>query len=352
MTMSNRCSIARVFSLLWPLALLLSCGGGRETRSGVYANAPVIIISIDTLRADHLPAYGYTQVRTPAIDALRRDGLLFRNAYSHCPMTLPSHVSILTGLLTHQHGVRNNLGYGYDGVTHPGIMQSLKANGYDTGAAVSAYVLRSATGLGGAFDFYDDALITKANVGIGEISRPGSATAAAAESWVAARGDKPFFLLLHLFEPHAPYEAPDSPVRARGLAERERVDAPDVAPARWLVRVHDVLCAAPVLHAGGVGVEVEGAAGMGRVRWLRGRARRRRLVGVDVAFPDLDPARVDHVEIEVGLVVPRERDDEAAHGTRDRRDVERLREGSTEVPGSVDGAHCCPEQNPGEGGRE
>jgi len=63
------------------------------------AGAPVILISIDTLRADHLPVYGYRGVRTPAIDALRRDGILFENAYSHCPMTLPSHLSVLTGLL-------------------------------------------------------------------------------------------------------------------------------------------------------------------------------------------------------------------------------------------------------------
>ena len=135
--MFNRPTVLRVVPLLLLMAWLTSCGRARETRASVYTDAPVIIISIDTLRADHLPAYGYTQVRTPAIDALRHDSVLFANAYSHCPMTLPSHVSILTGLLLHQHGVRNNLGYGYDGVTHPGIMQSLKAKGYDTGAAVS-----------------------------------------------------------------------------------------------------------------------------------------------------------------------------------------------------------------------
>jgi arylsulfatase A-like enzyme/Tfp pilus assembly protein PilF len=199
----------RILSSLALLALLASCGGARETKTAVHTDAPVIIISIDTLRADHLPAYGYTGVRTPAVDAFRRDSMLFTNAYSHCPMTLPSHVSILTGLLPHQNGVRNNLGYAYDSSAHPGIMQSLKARGYETGAAVSAYVLRSATGLGPAFDFYDDELVTKTNVGIGELSRPGTSTAAAAESWIEGRKDKPFFLLLHLFEPHAPYEAPE-----------------------------------------------------------------------------------------------------------------------------------------------
>src|SRR5205085_10942014 len=69
----------------------------RERAHSTFANAPVILISIDTLRADHLPLYGYTAIKTPNIDALRRDGILFENAYSHCPMTLPSHISMLTG---------------------------------------------------------------------------------------------------------------------------------------------------------------------------------------------------------------------------------------------------------------
>jgi len=196
------------------LFILLSACGGRETpaASTTYEQAPVIVISIDTLRADHLPAYGYAGVKTPAIDALRKDSVLFANAYSHCPMTLPSHVSILTGRLPHEHGVRNNLGYLYDSAAHPAIPQLLKARGYETGAAVSAYVLRSVTGMGGAFDSYDDALVTKANVGIGELSRPGDATANAALQWVVPRKNKPFFFLLHLFEPHAPYE-PAEPFR-------------------------------------------------------------------------------------------------------------------------------------------
>src|SRR4051812_37179741 len=82
-------------------------------------NAPVILISIDTLRSDHLPAYGYRGVETPAIDRFRRDAILFTRAYSHCPMTLPSHVSMLTGLLPTEHGVRDNVGFHFDGTKHP-----------------------------------------------------------------------------------------------------------------------------------------------------------------------------------------------------------------------------------------
>ena len=109
----------------------------REQAHPTFEGAPVILISIDTLRADRLPSYGYTKVATPNIDALRRDGILFENAYSHCPMTLPSHVSMLTGLLPTEHEVRNNLGYRFDAAKHPTLPQLLKQRGYVTGAAVS-----------------------------------------------------------------------------------------------------------------------------------------------------------------------------------------------------------------------
>src|SRR5512138_2811052 len=90
--------------------ILLACACAREQKPAAPAplvptNAPVILISVDTMRSDHLPAYGYRGVATPAIDALRRDSILFDRAYSHCPMTLPSHASILTGLLPTEHGV-------------------------------------------------------------------------------------------------------------------------------------------------------------------------------------------------------------------------------------------------------
>src|SRR5438876_1000817 len=93
--------------LLLPATLfLIACG----RQPAVYRGAPVILISIDTLRADHLPAYGYRGVATPNIDALRRDAILFTRAWSQVPLTLPSHASILTGLLPTEHQVRNNLG--------------------------------------------------------------------------------------------------------------------------------------------------------------------------------------------------------------------------------------------------
>ncbi len=192
----------------------------RAPRSGASAalgasGAPVILISIDTLRSDHLPAYGYKGVETPSIERLRRDGVLFEDVLSQCPLTLPSHVSILTGLAPPVHGVRNNIGYRLDARAHPTIARLLKDKGYATGAAVSAWVLRSNTGLGDAFDFYDDAIEPPpASRAASQAQRPGADTVARAVAWVETVRGRPFFLFLHLYNPHAPYEPPE-PFRSR-----------------------------------------------------------------------------------------------------------------------------------------
>ncbi len=200
------------------LALLLvtfaaACGDDREAKSEAAPGTPVIVISIDTLRADHLPIFGYKDVETPAIDAFRRDAILFTNAYSHVPLTLPAHASLLTGLLPNTHNVRNNLGYRLDEKIAT-IPSMLKGSGYESGAAVSAYVLRSSTGIGSSFDFYDDGIVSRTNVAIGSLQRAGTDTAAIATQWIAQRKEKPLFFLLHLFEPHSPYEPPE-PFRSK-----------------------------------------------------------------------------------------------------------------------------------------
>lgn len=166
---------------------------------------PVILISIDTLRADHLPAYGYRAIRTPALDALAHDGIVYRNAWSHCPLTLPSHLSMFTGLLPPEHGVRDNAGYHFDGVAHTTLASLLHERGYRTGAAISAYVLRGATGASSGFDDYDDAIGVIDGAPLGALQRPGTATERLAETWIDAHAGAPFFYFLHLYEPHAPY---------------------------------------------------------------------------------------------------------------------------------------------------
>jgi arylsulfatase A-like enzyme/Flp pilus assembly protein TadD len=181
----------------------------KRQRSYSPSDGPIVLISIDTLRADHLPAYGYTKVRTPNIDGLAAAGTLFERAYSHAPQTLPAHTSILSGQLPFEHGVRDNVGF----TVKPGqwfVQRGLQERGWPTGGFVSAYVLRAAVGLNQGFDTYDSDLPPASGErSIGQVQRAGEATLAAAETWLNARDRrKPFFLFLHLYEPHKPYAPP------------------------------------------------------------------------------------------------------------------------------------------------
>ena len=188
------------------LLLVLACTS--ETPVSIEASGPIIIISVDTLRADHLPIYGGSGVRTPHLDALAGDSIVFENAYSQVPLTLPSHASMLTGRLPASIGVRNNLGYRFD-ASVPSLPTLLKVRGYETGAVVSSYVLRGDTGLGDAFDHYDDRMNNSPGAIVGEIQRRGDATVSAAIEWLDDRQEQRVFLFLHLFEPHTPYDPPE-----------------------------------------------------------------------------------------------------------------------------------------------
>jgi choline-sulfatase len=196
------------------LALLLLTACHRAEKPAAFPGAPVVLISIDTLRSDHLPAYGYKSVQTPSLDALRRDAILYRSAWSHCPMTLPSHVSILTGLLPPEHGVRDNVGFRFDGTKHASLPQILKQHGYATGAAVSSVVLRGEAGLAPLFDTYDDAIEARPGALFREYQRSGFVTESVAERWIDAHAAQPFFYFFHIYEPHVPYDPPE-PFRSR-----------------------------------------------------------------------------------------------------------------------------------------
>ncbi|HET9225052.1 MAG TPA: sulfatase-like hydrolase/transferase [Thermoanaerobaculia bacterium] len=196
-------------------AALLAAACGRDDASpGRFAGAPVILISVDTLRADHLPAYGYRQVETPNIDALRRDSVLFERVYSHCPMTLPSHASMFTGSLPTEHGVRNNIGYRFEGERLRALAEELRERGYATGAAVSSYVLRSDTGIDDGFEFYEDSIAVATAGATSEHQRSGRETLKHALGWILGHREQPFFFFLHLYEPHAPYDPPE-PFKSR-----------------------------------------------------------------------------------------------------------------------------------------
>jgi arylsulfatase A-like enzyme/Flp pilus assembly protein TadD len=207
--------------LLGVLGVLLSlstagCNGGLGGGSnlGTAKNAPVILISIDTLRSDRLPVYGSKRIETPAIDALAGEGIVYERAYSQIPLTLPSHTSILTGQFPVDHGVRDNTGYLFEATKHPFLPLLLKKAGFATGAAVSSFVLRGETGLAAGFDYYEGAIDLRTGEALGRSQRPGGETAALALDWAKKQGSGPFFLLFHLYEPHTPYE-PAEPFRSR-----------------------------------------------------------------------------------------------------------------------------------------
>lgn len=167
-----------------------------------------VLISIDTLRADRLPAYGYGKGHTPALDAFARDGVVFERAYAHAPQTLPSHASMFTGLLPFEHKVRDNLGFGL-GSDQTTMASLFSRAGYRTAGFASAYVLRAETGIGQGFSVYDAALpASAADRTPGEILRTGPATFAATTAFLKTQADDQLFLFFHIYEPHAPYTPP------------------------------------------------------------------------------------------------------------------------------------------------
>ena len=228
-------------TLLAVATLFLACTRERPAPPPpppVPTHAPVILISVDTLRSDHLPAYGYRGVATPNIDELRHDSILFERAYSHCPMTLPSHASILTGLLPTEHGVRNNIGYRFDSHAHTTLASTLKLHGYATGAAVSSYVLRSETGINAGFDDYDDSIPVAAAGAVSEHQRSGFETLGYATRWIESHASRPFFYFFHIYEPHAPYVPPE-PFRTqyRSVPYDGEIATADLIVGRFIARL-------------------------------------------------------------------------------------------------------------------
>lgn len=169
----------------------------------------VVLITIDTLRADHLGCYGHTKVKTPAIDRIAKEGVLFQRAFTPVPVTLPAHTSILTGLYPAYHKVRNNGTFKVDSqlVT---LAEVLKEKGYQTGAFVGAFVLDSRYGLDQGFDFYNDYFEKDPNQSFLIYNeRVADKVVKSAMGWLDQHHQQKFFLWLHCFDPHAPYEAPE-----------------------------------------------------------------------------------------------------------------------------------------------
>jgi arylsulfatase A-like enzyme/Tfp pilus assembly protein PilF len=167
----------------------------------------VLLITIDTLRADALGCYG-GPAATPALDRLAADGIRFDFAHAHAVLTLPSHATILTGLYPFQHGIRDNAGYRLASNARTAATM-LKQAGWATGAFVGAFPLHSRFGLNLGFDVYDDRFgETRAPTEFVMPERPATVVVPLAREWIAARRGKKWFAWVHVFDPHAPYSPP------------------------------------------------------------------------------------------------------------------------------------------------
>jgi arylsulfatase A-like enzyme/Flp pilus assembly protein TadD len=170
----------------------------------------ILLVTLDTTRADHLGAYGYARARTRHLDRLAAEGVRFDRAFSPAPITLPAHASIFTGLYPFEHGVRNN-GNFYLPDRFDTLATNLSRAGYRTAAFVSTFILDRRYGLARGFDEYDDRMQgPDAQVVSLEAERRGDRTALALSAWLDAHAadGRPFFAWLHLYDPHEPYRAP------------------------------------------------------------------------------------------------------------------------------------------------
>jgi arylsulfatase A-like enzyme/Tfp pilus assembly protein PilF len=170
----------------------------------------LLLITLDTTRADHLGAYGYAKARTPQLDRLFAEGARFERALTAAPLTLPAHASIFTGRYPFHHGVRDN-GTFFLAADAPTLATALKAAGYRTAAFVSAFVLDRRFGLARGFDLYDDRMEGFGHVMRVTAERRGDRTVAGLKAWLesyAPARTEPFFLWLHLYDPHDPYDPP------------------------------------------------------------------------------------------------------------------------------------------------
>lgn len=176
---------------------------------GGATGANLLLVTLDTTRADRLGCYGRAGAQTPTLDHLAAEGVRYSNAYATTPMTLPSHASVLTGLYPPAHGVRVNGEYRLDG-HFTTLAEVLKTNGYQTAAFLSSFVLDARYGLSQGFDVYDFRVAKRASPGSGKYQeRSAKAVTEAATQWLTTRASqRPFFLWVHYFDPHFPYQAP------------------------------------------------------------------------------------------------------------------------------------------------
>ena len=169
----------------------------------------VILVTLDTTRADRLGCYGFSRVETPTLDALAARGVKFENCLAQTPLTLPSHSSIFTGTLPLFHGIRDNGGFILPEELTT-LAEVFKGGGYSTAAFIGAYVLDSKWGLNQGFDYYYDRfdLSKFEKISLGSVQRPANEVLDKALRWLGENKDSKFFAWIHLYDPHTPYEPP------------------------------------------------------------------------------------------------------------------------------------------------
>lgn len=185
--------------------LLSACGPGRPPRA-----EHVVVVTLDTLRADRLGCYGARGVSTPRLDRIAAEGALAEEASAHVPLTRPSHVSLFTGLLPSEHGIRDNVSPAVVPEV-PLLAEVFRKNGFATAAFVSSVVLSAQSGLDRGFDVYSGDFEGASGDAqfLNTVQKKGADTIAEAVKWLEARRGERFFLWVHLYEPHDPYEPPE-----------------------------------------------------------------------------------------------------------------------------------------------
>ena len=197
----------RLPSTTFLIVLLLAAAAGHAAPPAPAVN--VVVITIDTLRADHVGCYGYKAAETPNLDQLAAEGARFERAFTPVPITLPSHAAIFTGTYPMYSGMHDFSGNNLN-PQQPTMASLLKQEGYATGAVLGSAVLDSRFGLNQGFDFYYDhfdfSRLDEAN--LDEMERPGNVVADEALKWLKGHAQKKFFLWMHLYDPHHPYTPP------------------------------------------------------------------------------------------------------------------------------------------------
>ena len=200
----------RIFFILLCCHLALASGAAGQPGPDKTPRRDVFLITIDTLRADHVHCYGYDGVQTPSLDQLAKQGVRFTQAFTPSPITNSSHASILTGLLPSSHGVSD---FGVPlAASHLTLAETLKKRGYRTAAFIGAVILDSkalAPGLDRGFEFYDNfPAHAETKSRWGRVERRGMEVVQHAEAWLTAHPAGPHFVWVHLYDPHDPYEPP------------------------------------------------------------------------------------------------------------------------------------------------